>query len=193
MGSIPQPPRAPVAPPPPRTGSTIVVITLLILALIIVVSGVVVYTGVRVISRNVQVHVEDAGAGKKELTIHTPVGSLEVKKEVNEASLGLPIYPGAVQLKDEGGASVNLNFPNEENVRVLAGKFETPDPRQKVTDFYRQRLGTDVTKFTERSPEGKTVFEIKRNDQEKVVAIKDRGDGALIELVRITHGRAQVN
>jgi hypothetical protein len=161
--------------------------------LVIVVSAVVVLTGVKLISHNVRVRVQDAGAGKKEVTIRTPVGSLEVKKEVNEASLGLPIYPGAVQTKDEGGASVNLEFPNKENVRVLAGRFETPDARQNVTDFYRQRLGIEVTKYTERSPEGKTVFELKSQGQEKIVAIRDQGDRTIIELVRITHGPSEIN
>ncbi len=193
MGTTPEVPRGPMVPPPPRSSSHIVAIALLVLGLIIVVSGFAVWVGLRIISRGMQVRVEEGGRGQKEVTIRTPVGSLQVHKDVNEASLGLPIYPGAAQVRDEGGATVDLQFPNEQGVRIIAGKFETADGLDKVKDFYRGRLGTEVTKYTDRTHDGKTVFEIKRQDEERVVALKDKGDGTLIELVHVTHGTAEVN
>jgi hypothetical protein len=187
MSSTPLPPRAPVPPPPPRTGSHVVAIALLILALIILVSGMAVWIGLRYLSQHVQVQVAESGRGKKEVSIKTPLGSLEVQKDVNEARLGLPIYPGAKRVTDNDSATVSLDFPGEQNVRILVAKFETPDKREKVTDFYKERLGSEVTKFTEKDQEGKTAFEIKRHDLEKVVALENSGVGTRIVLVRVSH------
>jgi hypothetical protein len=124
MSTTPQPPRPPVAPPAPRTGSHILAIVLLLLALIVVVSVMTVWIGLRILTRGVSVRVEE---GKKEVAIHTPLGSLEVNREVDESRLGLPLYPGAQRVKGEGSASVNIAIGDKENVRVLAAKFETPD------------------------------------------------------------------
>ncbi len=194
MTTAPQPPPPPV--PPPRKGGHILAIALLILALIILVAVIAVLTGLRFLSRAVQVHVEEGRSGKKEVSIHTPVGkvfSLEVNKDVSEAALGLPIYPGATRMRDKDSATVNIGVPGEENVRVVAAKFETTDPLEKVREFYRQHLGSQVTKFTEAGPEGKTSFEIKRNGQEKIVALKGTWSGTQIELVRVEHGRGETN
>jgi hypothetical protein len=76
---------------------------------------------------------------------------------------------------------------------VLAGKFETRDSVDKVTTFYHDRLGDQVTKFRERNEEGKTVFEIKHDKQDKVVALKSNGDMTVIELVRVSEGSDQGN
>ena len=193
MATSPQPPRPPVPPPPPRSSSNVVPIVLLILALIIVVSGIAVWTGLRYLSQSVRVQVQESAAGKKEFSIKTPVGSLEVHPQASEAALGLPLYPGAKPVKEEKGATVDFDFANEATLRLVVGKYETPDPLEKVKDFYRERLGDQVTKFTEKSPQGNTVFEMKSSQVEKVVALKSYGDGTRIELVRIGHGREESN
>lgn len=183
MGTSPHPPRAPAAPAPPRTGSHILMIVLLLLALIVVVS----------LARGVSVNVDEGAAGKKEVSIKTPVGSLEVKQDVDDSRLGLPIYPGAQRLQDKDSANVNFSFGGEVGLRVLVAKFETPDALEKVRDFYKQRLGGDVTRFVEKDREGKTVFEIKHSGQEKVVALESRGGGTRIALVRVSHGPEETN
>jgi len=193
MSTAPQSPRPPAAPPPPRTGSHLLAISLLVLALIIVVSVMTVWIGLRFIARGVKVNVAEGGAGKKEVSIKTPVGSLEVNQDVNESRLGLPIYPGAQRLKDQGSANVNISIGDEQGVRVVAAKFETADSLEKVTDFYKQRLGAEVTKFTEKNHEGHTVFEIKRRGQEKIVALHEAGLMTQIELVRVIHGPGETN
>ena len=192
MGSVPQPPRPPVPPPPPRTGTHIVAIALLVLALIIVVSGMAVWIGLKFLSRGVQVSVEE-GRGGKEVSIRTPVGSLEVTQEVDEARLGLPIYPGATRLKGEDSATVKIDIADAQGVDVVAAKFETADPLAKVRDYYHQQLGKDVTKFVERAADGKTVFEIKKEGQEKIVALESARGKTVIALVRVTHGRPETN
>jgi hypothetical protein len=196
MGATPQPPRAPAPPPPPRSSSNIVAVVLLILALIIVVCGVSIYTGVRFLSHTVQVNVAKNDQGQeKEVSIKTPVGNLEVRKDadISEASLGLPLYPGAQRVTADGSAGVNMEFPGENRVRITVGKFDTTDDLDKVKKFYQDRIGNQVTKFTQRDAQGKTVFEIKSKDEEKVVALKNSATGTRIELVRVLHGVNQVN
>ncbi len=192
MSATPQPPRPPVPPAPPRAPSRVLPIVLLSLALIVVLSALAVWIGLRVLSHVVRVRVDEGKGGNKEVSIQTPVGSLEAAKGVDEARLGLPIYPGAKQMKDDA-ATLNFSFGGEANMHLVVGKFETSDPIEKVAAFYRNRLGNQVTKFTEKDSEGKTVFEIKRPDQEKIVALKDEGSGTRLELVRVVHGRAEAN
>ena len=137
--------------------------------------------------------VEQGESGKKEVSIKTPLGSLAVHHDVNEASLGLPIYPGATRLKDHDSARVSIDIADEARVRVLAAKFETPDSCDKVRAFYHDQLGDQVTKYREKDAEGKTVFEIKHDKQQKVVAIKSKGDMTEIELVRVSEGGGEGN
>ena len=190
MSTIPHPPQPPAPPVPARPGSNLVAIVLLLLALIVVVSGIVIWGGLHYLARGVQVHVNEAKEGKQ-VSVRTPIGSFEVKKDVNEAQLGLPVYPGATRLKDEDSATINMNFGGEQGVHVVVAKFETTDDLEKVRSFYQDRVGGDVTKFIEKNNEGKTVFEIKRKNQERIISLKSTGGGTRIELVRVDHGREE--
>ena len=158
-----------------------------------VIAGLGVLVGLRALSHTVHLNVQQGGGGRKEVSIKTPLGSLEVNQDVSEASPGLPIYPGAKAIKEDDTATVNLDFANEGNVRILAGKFETPDRLEKVTAFYHDRLGDEVTKYKEKDDEGKRVFEIKHDKQQQVVALKDDGSKTVIELVRISAGKPEAN
>jgi hypothetical protein len=193
MATAPPPPGPPAPPQPSGSRSHFVIIALLLLALIVVVGGMGVWVGLRFLSNAVHVQVDQQGGGKKELSIKTPLGSLEVKPEVKEANLGLPIYPGSTRVKEHDSATVNINIADETKVRVLASKFQTSDSLDKVTAFYHDRLGGQVTKFKEKDEEGKTVFEIKQDQQEKIVALKSTGDKTVIELVRLSEGKQDAN
>jgi hypothetical protein len=193
MATSPQPPRPPAPPQPPGSRSHVVTIALLLFALIVSVGGIAVWGGLRFLAHAVHVQVEQEGGGKKEVSIKTPLGSLEVNQGVNEASLGLPIYPGATPIKEHDSGTVNLDVADEAKIRLLAAKFETPDSVDKVTAFYHDRLGDQVTKFKEKDEEGKTVFELKHDKQDKVVALKRSGDKTIIELVRVSEGQAEGN
>jgi hypothetical protein len=193
MATDPQPPRPPTPPQPPGSRSNFAVIALLLLALIVLIGGIAVWGGLRFLSHAVHVNVEQQGGGKKEVSVKTPFGSVKVNKDVNEASLGLPIYPGATRIKEHGSANVNLDIADEAKLSVLAAKFETPDSVDKVRAFYHARLGDQVTKYRERNEEGKTVFEIKHDKQDKVVALKSNGDKTVIELVRVSEGGPEAN
>jgi len=193
MSTSPQPPRPPVPPQPPRSRSNIVAIALLVLALIVLVSGIAVWTGLRFLSHNVRRQVEEREGRNKEVSIHTPVGSIEVHHDVNEDSLGLPIYPGATRVKDKDSATVNLGFGGEASVQVLAAKFETSDSLESVKAFYKEHLGSEVTKFTNQGSGGKTTFEIKTHNLEKVVALEGGGSKTQIKLVRVSFGKNESN
>jgi hypothetical protein len=219
MATIPQPPRPPVAPPPPRSGSQVVAIALLVLAFIVLVSVMGIWIGFRVISRGVAVHVNDQGGDKKEVSIKTPFGGIEVNKDINEASLGLPIYPGSKPFSDHNDATVNMQF-GDNMARIVVGKYETSDAFDKVKDFYQDRLTARDGKFTFKSGdfdssnwdknwgkdwdknegnfirkdrEGRTVYEIRRHNDEKVVVLRDLGASTRIDLVHIGHGTQEVN
>jgi hypothetical protein len=165
----------------------------LVLALIVLVSGIAVWTGLKFLSHNLQVQVEEKGGGRKEVSINTPVGSIEVHHEVNEDSLGLPLYPGATKVPDKDSATVNLGFGDEASVQVRVAKFETPDSLERVKAFYKERLGSEVTKFTVEGASGKATFEIKTGDQEKVVVLEGAGSKTQIKLVRVSFGKNESN
>lgn len=192
MGATPQPPRPPEPPPPPRTGSHVVAIVLLTLALIILVAGVAVWFGLKFLARNVQVSVDDAG-GRKEVSIRTPVGSLEVKPQVDESRIGLPVYPGATRVEDEGSASIHVRLSDAKSLRVYAARFETEDSLKRVQDFYSEQLRGRLTKAVEKRPDGKVAFEMKRDDQEQIVVLETKGDKTAISLVRILHSEEGAN
>jgi len=192
MSTTPHPPQPPTPPAPARPSSNILAIVLLLLVLIVVVSGLVVWGGLHYLARGVQVHVSNAKNGKQ-VSIQTPVGSLQVnKKEANEAQLGLPVYPGATRIKDDS-AAVSMDFGGEQGFHLVVAKFETADDLDKVRSFYQDRVGSEVTKITERDNEGKTVLEIKHKGQERIIALKSTGAGTRIELVRVEHGAEQGN
>jgi len=196
MSTSPQPPRPPVPPQPPRSGSNIVAIVLLVLALIVLLSGIAVWTGLKFLSHNLRLQVEEGGGGKKAVSINIPggkIGSIEVQHDVKEDSLNLPIYPGATRAKDKDSATVNLGFGGEAGVRILAAKFETSDSLEKVRAYYKARLGSEVSKFSEEGSNGKTTFEIKTGNQEKVVALEVAGSKTLIKLVRVSFGKNESN
>jgi hypothetical protein len=165
----------------------------LALALIVLASGIAVWTGLRFLSHSLRVQVEEREGRHKEVSINTPVGSIEVHHEVDEDSLSLPIYPGATRVKDKDTASVNLDFAGEAGVRVLAAKFETSDSFERVKAFYQERVGSQVSKLTDQGSNGKITFDIKGSDQEKIVDVKGAGSKTLIELVRISWGKTQSN
>jgi hypothetical protein len=62
---------------------------------------------------------------------------------------------------------VDLGFGGEQSVRVLAAKFETSDSFERVKAFYKEHLGSEVTKFTDQGSEGKTTMAASRPDRDR--------------------------
>lgn len=194
MGAAP-PPSMPPKQPPDRN---MVWAAVLIVGFIIAAAFFMVWLGLRILSRGVHVKVTENTPNSKVVTIKTPVGNLKVarEKDISDLQLGLPIYPGATRERVGSGndsVSITFNLPSEVNLRVAVARFDTSDPMEKVRDFYKQRLGGEVTSITRTTSSGKTVFEIQYGDQEKVVKLTPRDGGTHIELVRFFKENGEPN
>jgi hypothetical protein len=124
---------------------------------------------------------------KKEILIKTPWGGLEAAATAEPSRLGLPVYPGARFMKDEGADSLSfdLSVKGKPDLHFLVGKFETMDGIEKVRDFYRKKLGTDVTKFIVKTDEGGMAFEMKGKSDSRFVQLKSSSGGTQIDLLRL--------
>ncbi len=103
----------------------------------------------------------DKGANgeEKHVQVDTPFGGMHVNTDqTTAADLGLPAYPGAVEVKDNDdhkSADVHLGF-GEWELRVRAVSYQTPDSQEKVTAFYKKAMGRygDVITCQGNSPVG---------------------------------------
>lgn len=102
---------------------------------------------------------KDANGQEKNVQVDTPFGGVHVNTDqVTASDLGLPLYPGAKQVKDKDNhksADVHMGF-GEWQMRVRAVSYYTPDSQDKVTVFYRKELGRygDVITCQGNSPVG---------------------------------------
>src|ERR1700691_2086587 len=83
-----------------------------------------------------QVHIHQAG---NKVEIQTPMGAIKVNGDKH--SVGLPVYPGAASADNNNG-NVEINALSQA-VGIAIEKYTTPDPLDKVQDWYRKRLGPD--------------------------------------------------
>lgn len=107
-----------------------------------------------------RVHVDKNANGEdKNVQVDTPFGGVHVNTDqTSAADLGLPLYPGAQQIKGDDqhkSADVHLGF-GEWELRVRAVSYETPDSEEKVTAFYKKAMGRygDVITCQGKSPVG---------------------------------------
>jgi len=89
---------------------------------------------------------KDSETGKdKDVDIRTPFGSLSVRQGAADAKqTGLTPYPGAQikndkDMEDHGSANVNISS-SFFGVKVVALKYKTDDPPEKVLGFYRKDM-----------------------------------------------------
>ena len=107
-----------------------------------------------------RVHVDKGANGEdKTVQVDTPFGGVHVNTDqVTAADLGLPVYPGAEQVKNDNkhkSADVHLGF-GEWQLRVRAVNYETSDSKEQVTAFYKKALGRygDVLTCDNKTPVG---------------------------------------
>jgi hypothetical protein len=107
-----------------------------------------------------RVHVDKDSNGKeKNVQVDTPLGGVHVNTDQTSASdLGLPLYPGASQIKDNENhksADIHMGF-GEWQLRIKAVSYGTSDDREKVTAFYKKALARfgDVITCQGNSPVG---------------------------------------
>lgn len=191
---------SPAPPEPPRKPiDKHVVWAMLLVVVFIIASGVfMVWFGLRILSRSIHINASEGSSDTKVVTVKTPMGNFKIAREpgISDLHLGLPLYPGAISEKssdDENSVSLAFDLPNETNLRIAAAKFNTPDALSKVQAFYKEQLGGEVTSFRQTDRDGKVVFEMKSNEQDKIVSLSPHDGGTRIGLVRIFHGTGQPN
>jgi hypothetical protein len=128
-----------------------------------------------------QVEVSERG-GK--VTVRTPTGAVTVGQapRITEAQLGIPIYPGAEQL--EGGVSLEGQKGGMETY-----VFKTNNSVQQVSDFYKQRIGSQADKLVI-SDEGSLITVKNHAGSDYMIALgaDDSDDKTVITITRIRKG-----
>lgn len=93
---------------------------------------------------NVHVNKETTASGEKNVSVSTPFGGLNVKTdEVSPKDAGLRAYPGArlVPKRDNNDSKANVNIDTPWfGVKVVALKYESADPPEKIWDFYKKDM-----------------------------------------------------
>ena len=107
-------------------------IVFLMIATCVVVAGI-------IVARTIRVHGTHSG---NNLQVVTPFGSIRVDQnhDGRPETAGMPLYPGAQPSGHGENASVDLSAFGNNNLHIVAGKWETPDPIDKVQKFYQERF-----------------------------------------------------
>jgi hypothetical protein len=86
---------------------------------------------------------KDANGKEKKVQVDTPFGGVHVNTDqTSAADLGLPVYPSASMITDDGNhksADIHLGF-GDWQLRVKAVSYETIDSQEKVAAFYKKAL-----------------------------------------------------
>lgn len=83
------------------------------------------------------------GREAKKVDISTPFGSLHVNAhDVDPKATGIAVYPGATMVeKENGNDSANVSIDSSMfGLKVVALKYRTNDPPDKVLSYYRDQL-----------------------------------------------------
>ncbi len=160
---------------------------------------------------SVTTHEKDNGK-KNDVDIRTPFGSLSVKEgATNVKDTGLALYPGARAKKDSDDEhhSANVNISSSLfGLKVVALKFESDDPSDKVLGFYRKEMGkygkiVDCTggfnlnfhhhdKDAEVTCDGhdsghdyREVLKVGTENNQRIMAVKSKDNGSEFALVYV--------
>lgn len=92
-----------------------------------------------------RVHTDKGPNGEdKTVQVDTPFGGMHVNTgQVSAADMGLPVYPGATQVKDDDNhksVDIHMGF-GEWQMRVRVVNYATPDSQDKIAAFYKKALG----------------------------------------------------
>jgi hypothetical protein len=141
------------------------------------------------------------GANKK-VDIDTPVGSLHVNTQVDPKDTGLAVYPGATRAEDEDRKhAANLSIDSSVfGAKVVAIKYRSDDPPDKLLDFYRKQLKSygDVSechgsvsfdrgnmRCHETGSRGETNLVAGVEERHHIVSVKPEGKGSNFALVYV--------
>jgi hypothetical protein len=146
-------------PAPPPSGSSALKIILIIVGVFVGLGilGVVIFSfAVWRVAKSV--HVE--GDGNK-VTLNTPGGHIAVNSDdsFTSAELGTDIYPGATT----GHGSMKMDLPGGS---MVTGVFLTPDSKEKVLAFYKDKFGSEASTMDTNDT---AIVTLKKGEQEAVI------------------------
>ncbi|HUX65907.1 MAG TPA: hypothetical protein VMV31_00305 [Terriglobales bacterium] len=228
----------PPPPPPPRSNDTILAVVIGIILVLALMAGFGVFAVHHFIANTRisddhngdQHHVEirsplgnlkvDGSGDNAKVDINSPFGSLKVRPEADLGSLGMAIYPGALQVTSTAdspfhngqglGALDSLHGMDQFNLRrggstsahvqlasgaaaldINVAEFRTPDSPGQVLGYYSGLLGKLGPVTRKTHGDGAISLELKRSDRNvRAVAVKPGGDGTHFVLVRVQGGSA---
>lgn len=104
-----------------------------------------------------------------QITVNTPSGSVTASNASNFTSdeLGTDIYPGAQPA--QGGMRMNLPTGS-----VISGVFITPDSKEKVLAFYKDKLGSEASVFDAASS---SMISLHKGSHENIMVSISSGHG----------------
>lgn len=137
--------------------------------------------------RNVRVDTTHAVGGGDDVSIRTPGGSFRIRahEKLDPASLGVPLYPGAIRTKDSGGASFEWSSEDggdDKAFAVAGASMITQDSPDKVLSFYKSQLPNWIV-VNERG--GATRLELREGGFRRIVAIHEKRDGTHIGVATV--------
>jgi hypothetical protein len=141
------------------------------------------------------------GASKK-VDIETPIGSLHVNAQVDPKDIGLDVYPGATRATDEDSQhAANVSIESSLfGAKVVAIKYRSSDPPDKVLNFYRKQLKAygEVTEChgsvtfvrgnmlcENKGQSEETNLVAGPEDRRRVVSVKPEGKGSRLALIYV--------
>ncbi|MGA9209423.1 MAG: hypothetical protein WB347_16575 [Terriglobales bacterium] len=148
-----------------------------------------------------KVHKQGEGTNEK-VDIETPVGSLHVNTQVDPKETGLEVYPGATRAEDEEkkhAANVSLDLAVA-GFKMVALKYRSDDPPDKLLDFYRKQLKAygDVSechgsitfsglrlRCDETGLRNETNLVAGTEDRHRIVSVKPEGKGSAFALIYV--------
>ena len=162
------------------------------------------------------VHEGRTNSGEKKVDISTPFGNIKVNTDVDVKDTGLPVYPGAERVSDnendKHAANVNISSGSF-GLKVVAIKYRSDDPPEKLLAFYRPKMKDFGGKFLECQQQDFVTYshtndskelacdhgshigtniELKAGtpDRQHIVAVKPNGSGSEFALVYVQkHGK----
>jgi hypothetical protein len=138
------------------------------------------------LARNVRVMTAHRNRGD-DVSIEIPGGRFEIRahEDLNPASLGVPVYPGAKRVKHGGGATfawISRDGNEEKGLSVAGVELYTPDPARDVVEYYRSQLPNWLM-ITER--DGSTRLEFAKGGYKRIIGIREKGDGTRIGVASV--------
>jgi len=139
------------------------------------------------VARNIHV-TTTARNGGDDVSIDTPAGHLDIRahEKAGTAVRDIPFYPGARNLKDNGGDAVIQWTSNHDKadggISVSASEMVTSDSFDKVVDWYRGQLPNWILA---KRAFGHVDFELRQGGYKRIIGISEHSDGTHIGVATI--------